>query len=174
MRMWRSPFAVCLVLLGAAALTVAMPGPGQHRFPDVQLTPLQGGEAMPLSTFRGRPVLLNFWATWCPPCRAELPELEKVYNRYGGRGLVVASINVDRNPEAARRFVEMQKLTLPMYRVPQAELRALGIRSIPTSVLLDGDGNVVRVYQGFGNEIIRDLEERLEGLLPADGKSGGA
>ena len=174
--MWRSSFAACLVLLAVAFPGVAAPGGGQRQFPDIQLTPLEGGDPMPLSTFRGRPVLVNFWATWCPPCRAELPELEKVYNRFGGRGLVLASINVDRSPEPARRFVAMQRLSLPFYRVPKSELRALGIRSIPTSVLLDGEGNVVQVYQGFGPEILQDLERRIEALLPEKkaGESAGA
>ncbi len=174
MRMWRWPFAACLVLFVVASLGAAAPGGGQdRRFPDLQLIPLEGGDPLQFSTFRGRPVLVNFWATWCPPCRAELPELEKVYNRFSGRGLVVASVNVDRRPEPARRFVRMQKLTLPFYRISESALRALGVRSIPTSVLVDGEGRVVRVYQGFGPNILRDLEARIEALLPEEAESGG-
>ena len=174
MNLRRPLLLTCLTVLVAAFALAGAPGSGKPPFPDLQLTPLDGGDALPLSTFRGRPVLVNFWATWCPPCRAELPELEKVYNHYGGRGLVLASINVDRSAEAARRFVKRQGLNLPFYRVPESELRALGVRSIPTSVLLDGQGHVVQVYQGFGPEIITDLERRIEALLPQAKGNGGA
>ena len=172
MRRFRVVFVGVLL---AAGVSVAA-GPSGHgaSFPDIHLTPIEGGEATSLSALRGRPVLLNFWASWCGPCRMELPELAALYDRLGGRGLILASVNVDSTPEPARRFLEAQHLALPVYRVPQPELRMLGIRSIPTSILLDPEGRVVRVYQGYGPGMVKDLERLVEGMLAGTAAAGGA
>ncbi len=167
--------SVVLILLLFAGLAWAV-GPTDHgaAFPDIQLVPIDGGEPMPLSTFRGRPVLLNFWASWCGPCRMELPELQKLYNRLAGQGMVLATVNVDQNPRAAARFIESQHLAVPVYRVPPQELRSLGIRSIPTSILIDPKGRVARVFQGYGPGLEKALETMIHDMLAKKGPAESA
>ncbi len=172
MRRFRAVFVA--VLLAGGVCLAAGPEGREAPLPDIHLTPIEGGEAVSLSVFRGRPVLLNFWASWCGPCRMELPELADLYNRLGGKGLILASVNVDQRADAARRFLDAQHLSLPVYRVPQPELRMLGVRSIPTSILLDPEGRVVRLYQGYGPGMVKELERLVEGMLASPAAPGGA
>ena len=77
--------------------------PQNPLFPEVIFTSIDGNSTMTMSSFRGRPVLLTFWASWCGPCRVELPELSKLYGELAGKGFVLITVNVDQNPAAGRR-----------------------------------------------------------------------
>ncbi len=139
-------------------------------FPKITLMPLAGGEPVPITSYRGHPVLVNFWATWCPPCRAELPELQRLHEEYAGRGLKVAAVNVNRSLAGVAEFLKENRLTLPVFRLDESVLRRLGIGSIPMSVLIDGTGRVVEVYRGYSPTMVRDIQRRLEGLIPDQAK----
>lgn len=140
-------------------------------FPDLVLYDLKGTPTK-LSDYRGVVVVLNFWATWCGPCRMELPELQKLYNKLGGRGLVVLAVNLDTYKQAVPTFVERMKLSLPVFVIePQVE-QQLGITTIPFTVILDKQGRAVRAYPGFSSDGIEDLHRLAEKLLaerPAKG-----
>jgi len=158
-----------IAILGLLVATGFSAPPAAPVFPDLTLMPVTGAKPVQLSSFRGRPVLIDFWATWCPPCRVELPELQKLYNELGKRGLTVAAINVDRTPVAVGPFLKAMKLSLPVFRVDLRVLGELGIRALPTSVLLDSEGRVNRVYQGYSPEMAQDLRSRIVSLLPKHG-----
>ena len=143
-------------------------------FPNILLLPLDGGEPVLMETFRGRPALVTFWATWCGPCRAELPEIQRLYNELGGKGFVVVTINVDRSPAGVGAFMKRLDLALPVYRLEEGMLDRLGVRSIPMSVLVDTDGRVVRLYRGYSPGMVRELRRELEKLLGRDGSGEGA
>ncbi len=155
-----------VVIAGLFVVPAFSAPPAAPVFPDLRLVPVTGSKPVQLSSLRGRPVLIDFWATWCPPCRMELPELQKLYNEFGKRGFTVAAINVDRTPSAVPTFLKMMKLNLPVFRVDLRILRELGIRSLPTSVLLDADGRVNQVYQGYSPRMANDLRNRIVSLLP--------
>ncbi len=158
----------CVVAASLVPLAFSAP-PAAPVFPDLRLVPITGTKPVKLSSLRGRPVLIDFWATWCPPCRMELPELQKLYDEFGKRGFTVAAINVDQRPSGVPGFLRMMKLSLPVFRVDVRVLRELGIRSLPTSVLLDPDGRINQVYQGYSPRMAEDLRSRIVSLLPKRG-----
>ena len=95
-------------------------------FPEVSLTDLDG-RVVEVKDFQGAVVLLNFWATWCGPCRVELPELQKLYDELGGKGLVVLAVAVDTPREKVRPFMERLGITLPAFLVDARTQQMLGI-----------------------------------------------
>ncbi len=139
--------------------------------PDFLLEQPGGGE-LRLSDFQGHPVLLNFWASWCPPCRAEIPELVAAFERYGARGLVVIGVDLQEPDGTILAFAEEFGITFPLAVDRDGELSdvwRLGgpIDGIPTSYFLDETGIVRAFFYGPMKE--DDLEERLALILPEAG-----
>jgi thiol-disulfide isomerase/thioredoxin len=158
---------VAVVMLACVAMAWA--GEDQRpEFPDIVISNLEG-QPCSVKDFRGVVTVLNFWATWCGPCRLELPELQRLYNELGAKGFVVATINVDGPRAPIRPYFERMGLTLPAYSIDAGTDRLLGISSIPFTVLLDRQGRVVRAYAGYSREEIVDLRRQVEDLL-AKGK----
>ena len=117
--------------------TAAVPGgPGSPGGP---------GGKISLESYRGRIVFLNFWATWCVPCREEMPAMERLYRRYRDQGLVVLALSVDVHGEAAiTPFVKELGLTFPVGLDPNMRIASLyGIRALPSTFLLDRQGRIV-------------------------------
>ena len=108
------------------------------------------GEQTPLSAFRGRYVLLNFWATWCPPCLEEMPSMDALHRDYRERGLSVVAVSSDKEGAAVvAGFVEKLGVTFPILLDPDGSVAtAYGARNLPVTFLLDRDGNVVAAAQG--------------------------
>jgi peroxiredoxin/outer membrane lipoprotein-sorting protein len=141
-----------------AKLVDSVPIPGQtgsfllnRPAPDIELKTLDG-ERVRLADFRGHPVLVTFWASWCGPCRRELPEVAKLYREFREKGLIVLGVN-DEGRGAARSFVE--KVDLPFPVLDDSGLKAhrlFRVRSIPTVFLIDADGKVVRFFRGAKGE----------------------
>lgn len=105
-----------------------------------------GGKRLTLADFRGRVVLLNIWATWCGPCRAEMPSLDRLQALHQSDGLAVLAVSVDGGGAApVRRFFQQSGIrNLSLYLdANNATARAFGARSIPTTLLIDRDGNLV-------------------------------
>jgi len=176
------------VLLVLAVGVASAFGQERPQFPDLELLD-NGGRPLALSAVIGKATVLNFWATWCGPCRVELPELQKLYNELGGKGLVVLPLNVDHpalrkdmfDQDTARvrprveSFAAGSGLTLPMYYVDGPTQSRLGLGVIPLTVLLDRKGGVVRTYDGYSSEGMRDLRELVAQLLAeSSGKKGNA
>ncbi|RWR13901.1 TlpA family protein disulfide reductase [Paenirhodobacter populi] len=113
--------------------------------PDLPFVDAEGGSHS-LRDFRGQPVLLNFWATWCAPCRAEMPALDRAQADLGSRGLKVLTLATGRNPQAqiGRFFDQAGVVHLPRYQdEPRALARAMGVAGLPVSVLIDREGHEV-------------------------------
>jgi thiol-disulfide isomerase/thioredoxin len=119
------------------------------------------GRTLRLDELRGRPVILDFWATWCVPCRASMPHLSAMQGRYGTRGLVILGLSVDDGPpQAVRRFAERLRLRFPVAMASEGMLDDYGpIRSIPTTIFIDRRGRIVRRVVGYVDE------ETLEGFI---------
>ncbi len=103
------------------------------------------GGTYALSSLRGRTVLVNFWASWCPPCREEMPSLAALGRRLAGEGLSVIAVSIDRQPAEARRFLGQLAIgDLAVYFDPQARAaEELGARGVPVSILLDAGGREI-------------------------------
>jgi peroxiredoxin len=119
------------------------------------------GRSLSLAELRGRPVVLDFWALRCAPCRVSLPQLSAMQDRYGTRGLVVVGLSVDDDPpQAVRRFAERLRLRFPVAMASEGMLDDYGpIRSIPTTIFIDRRGRIVRRVVGYVDE------ETLEGFI---------
>ena len=118
---------------------------------DFTLNTLDGAKIR-LSDLRGKVVLLDFWATWCPPCRMELPSIEKLHEEYKDKGLVVLGIN-DEDNGTVKGFLKSHKYTLPVLMdVKRAVHRMYGARAIPTVVVIDADGVIKGYYVGERSE----------------------
>jgi peroxiredoxin len=129
--------------------TVAAPQQG-FLAPDFSL-PTSSGEIITLSDLRGQAVLINLWATWCPPCRAEMPAIEKVYNEYKDEGFVVLAINMTHqdDPFNIAPFVAEHGLTFPiLLDETGATARAYQLRSLPSSFFIGRDGIINEVVIG--------------------------
>jgi peroxiredoxin len=124
------------------------PAPQIKAAPDFSLQTLDG-RTVKLSDYRGQVVLLNTWATWCPPCRAEMPDLEAFYRDHQGHGFVVLAVNSEESADTVTSFLEEHDFTFPVLLDPNGEVTKLyGIRGLPTSFFIDRDGTIQGVWSG--------------------------
>lgn len=132
--------AASLLLPARAAAAQRRPWPKGRATPALELPTLDGVPWL-LSAQRGRVVALNFWASWCEPCRAEMPSLELLAQRHERDGLAVLTINHKESVAAIRRFSERESLSLPLLRdADGSAARAFGVAIFPTTVLIGRDG----------------------------------
>jgi peroxiredoxin len=125
------------------------------------------GQTVKLSQFRGRPVIVDFWATWCVPCRASLPDLNVMQSRFAQRGLVVLGLSVDddNNAPEIRAFVKKMGLRFPVALADERVMDQYGpIRSIPTTFFINRGGLVVRRVVGYVDS--ETLQEYVQEILP--------
>lgn len=142
----------------AARLIVPLPGPETPPLPDVEISRLSftslDGSAVPLTQWQGEVLLLNFWATWCPPCREEMPLFQQMREAYRARGFEVLGVAVEDQAEKVRAFRSDNGITYPILLsgpdAPQL-MRRLGntIGALPYSLLVDRKGKVVRSKIGL-------------------------
>lgn len=132
--------------------------------PELSLPDLEGNTVR-LSDYRGRVVLLNFWATWCGPCRVEVPELVSVHESYKERGFTVLAVNLGESRDRVAAFSAQFQMDFPVLLDPAGQTtRLYPTRGIPTSFLLDGEGVVRRVVVGaMDEEMILGLIEPILG-----------
>lgn len=152
---------------GGAAGGTAQRAEVGRQAPDFTLPAVGGGEVA-LSAFRGKPVVLNFWATWCPPCREEMPAFQEFY-RQKGREVEVLAVNLtgsERSPGAVQEFLREKGYTFPVLLDVRGEVAGLYlVRAIPTTFFLDG-GGVIR-YRHTGPLTLQDMLEILAKLSPS-------
>lgn len=118
---------------------------------------LDDGRHLSLQALRGQPVLINFWATWCGPCRLEMPEIVKVATT--NPDLVVLAVNVQETPEQIQPFAEDFQMMLPVVRDTDGALRNLyEVRGMPTSVFIDREGKIFTIWTGIlTSKLLQDL-----------------
>ncbi len=134
-----------------------------HPAPEVSLTTV-AGETFTLSALRGKPVVLNFWATWCPPCRAELPELQAAHERYAGE-VIIAGVNQAEPPASVIAFAGQVGLSFPLPLDVRGDVsRQYAVRSLPTTFFIDRDGIIRRIQIGPVTEAT--LAQALQVIFP--------
>lgn len=134
-----------LVVLAGPAAARALDGPA----PDFTLPSDKSGNVR-LSELRGQVVMLNFWASWCGPCRQEMPLLEKLHQRYQPLGFTLLGVNVEENSDAARRFLADLPVSFPVLFDRANEVtRAYQVKAMPSTVLIDRDGRMRYLHQGY-------------------------
>jgi cytochrome c biogenesis protein CcmG/thiol:disulfide interchange protein DsbE len=150
---------------GTADIAVGEPAP------DKELETLDGSGGGSLADYRGSWVLLNFWASWCDPCRDEAPALERFHRARSDRGVVVLGVNLDDARDDARAFVEEFGLTYPQLRDGDGGERrdAYGMTGFPESFLIDPEGRIALIRRGPVDE--RYLREAVAPVIDADARA---
>ncbi len=136
-----------------------------NRAVDFQVQTLNG-TTVKLSDYRGKPVLLNFWATWCGPCRFEVPFLDQINTSYSSKGLVMLPVDVGENSTAITNFMVSVNVTLPALMDSNASVSKIyGLTGIPTTLLIDKDG-VIRFKQIGAFADKASIESALTKIMP--------
>jgi len=145
-----------VLLVAAAILLLVLNGSGAVGGPPRMGAPLGNfnlidinGSRVQLSDYAGRPVLINAWATWCPPCKQEMPELDAYYQKYRSLGFVVLAVDAGETQAQVSAYIQQMGLTFPVLLDPDEHLMdTLHINDFPTSVLVGRDGLVKMIYVG--------------------------
>ena len=139
--------------------------PAHRPAPALVGTDLQG-KVWRLADLRGKAVLINFWASWCAPCLAEMPSLQTLAQAYGPEKLVVLAVNFKESNAIAQRFVERTHLDLPVLLDPSGEMaRQWGVKIFPTTVLVAANGQVRAVIRGEVDWSSQQAAQLIEPLL---------
>ena len=131
---------------------------------DFALTQVDGGPVR-LSDYRGRVVIMEFWATWCGPCRFSLPSLEVIYKKYRDHGVTVLLLNQGETADSIKRWAG-QRFTAPILMDERSDVAAsYHVQGIPRLFLIDREGNLLYEHEGYGGGLERNLKLILDGLL---------
>jgi peroxiredoxin len=150
------------LLLGSDAPAA---GVGQ-KAPDFKAPALDGKSRLSLAAYRGKVVYLDFWASWCPPCLTSLPQLEELRKQFPSDQFQILAVNVDQDPQQARKFLERTQIGYPSATDPKGSIPAsFGIETMPTSFLIDRQGVIRYVHHGFRKGDTTPLRERIAQLI---------
>jgi cytochrome c biogenesis protein CcmG, thiol:disulfide interchange protein DsbE len=122
------------------------------------------GARMKLSELKGRPVVLDFWASWCEPCAIEAPILDRLARKHQKKGLMVLGVNASDAPHSVKRYAAQKGLSYPMVSDPDAQAsEAYGVSKLPSLVVIDKEGRVLAFFEGLVDEAA--LDEVLAGVM---------
>ncbi len=158
--------------------TFGSSGEGEHPMvgkaaPDFELDLLDGGKVK-LSDHKGKDiVILDFWATWCGPCRRAMPILVDVASRYAKRGVVFYAVNLREAPDVIKSFMQQNKVKMPVALDTTSEVAELyGVEGIPQTVIIDTNGKIQAIHSGFSLDMKARLEKELNAILDGEGPAG--
>lgn len=124
------------------------------------------GKNLKLSEFRGQVILLNFWASWCGPCRQEMPILEEIHNRYKDLGFSVLGVNVDSDPEKAKQLLKDTPVSFPILLDMQNRTSELyHLEAMPTTILIDRDGTMRYLHKGYQPGFEEHYKQEIKALI---------
>ncbi|MFI5293717.1 MAG: peroxiredoxin family protein [Thermodesulfovibrionales bacterium] len=132
--------------------------------PDFVLKDIEGKDIQ-LSRFKGKMVVLEFWATWCPPCKATIPELIAMQEKYAGKGLVVLGISIDEGGDLASKlsaFSKANKINYPILLGSEEVSRAYGIMSVPATFLIGKDNKIITAYKGYVDNLEALISQQID------------
>ena len=156
-----------------ARLMLADPRRGRSEFaPDFELQTLQGKQ-FSLKQMQGKVLVMDFWATWCPPCRASVPELKTLTQKYPTEKLVLISVSADDDDQAWRDFIAKKNMDWPQYRdTDHKVIDAFGVKAFPTYLVVDGDGIVRQRITGLDpmESVVHRLKDTLRQMPQLEGE----
>jgi thiol-disulfide isomerase/thioredoxin len=136
---------LCAMFAATPALAVAPSGPA----PAFELQSM-AGKAVNLSQFKGQVVMINFWASWCGPCRQEMPILEKLYGKYKPMGFTMVGVNVEPDSKLAAEWLKATPVTFPILFDTKSEVSKLyQVQGMPNTVIIDRKGNLRWLHRGY-------------------------
>ena len=165
-RSWRF-FSLCLLLAGCEAGGLSSdwtPIEPPLAAPDFTLSRLEGGEVS-LTEYRGQVVLMEFWATWCGPCRMSMPSLEVIYREHQGQPVAVLLVNAGESEKAIRRWAGRHYTAPILLDAQDTVRRSYGVRGIPQMFIIDPEGRIVYAHSGYGGGLEQGLRLIIKELL---------
>jgi peroxiredoxin len=151
--------------LAALLTTAALHTQAANPAPDFTLKTL-GGPNLRLNEQRGQVVLLNFWATWCAPCKQEMPHLNKLHDRYRDAGFLLLGVNVDDDPAKAAADAARLGIRFPvLLDGAKAVSKLYGLDAMPTTVVIDRDGQVRHVHRGYRKGLEAVVDQQVRALV---------
>lgn len=152
-------------LIGTANLSANAAKVGES-MPSFILPTLQQNQSVNLKDFQGKVVYLDFWASWCAPCRTSFPLLNKLHQKLKAQGFEVVAVNVDENKADGEKFLKEFGVDFTVLRENKGELSdKLGVESMPTSFILNKQGVIQHVHKGFTSDDVDELEQKITALL---------
>jgi cytochrome c biogenesis protein CcmG, thiol:disulfide interchange protein DsbE len=156
--------SVCLGLVFALPQCVSREKPPETA-PDFTLTSFNG-EEIRLSELRGKTIFLDFWATWCGPCRESIPHLVNLYKTHRENGFIIIGVSVDKGgADPVRRFVAAMDIAYPIAMVTPDLEKQYGVTALPTGFLIDKKGRIREKFLGFSPSIAKQLEAKAVSLM---------
>jgi thiol-disulfide isomerase/thioredoxin len=121
---------------------------------------------MSLDELEGQVVMINFWATWCVPCREEMPHLEALYQRYSSLGFTLLGVNVEDDKQGAEKFLKSTPVSFPILYDPESKVSGLyKVQAMPTTVLVARDGTMRFIHHGYKPGYENDYQTQIRALL---------
>ena len=149
-------------LVASLAWAATVSGPA----PNFTLQSNAGGQVS-LASLKGKVVMVNFWATWCVPCRQEMPHLEALYEKYNGLGFELLAVNVEKNnAEGARKWLQETPVTFPVLFDPENQVTKLyKVQTMPSTVIIGRDGTMRFMHNGYKPGYENDYQTQVRALL---------
>ena len=148
-----------LLAISISADELSGPAPG------FELASMDGG-SIALDDLRGQVVMVNFWATWCGPCREEMPHLEALYQRYSDLGFTLLGVNVEEDSSGADEFLAETPVSFPILFDPQSHVSELyDVVAMPSTVMIDRSGNMRFIHHGYKPGYENDYQSQIRALL---------
>lgn len=145
--------------------TVAVAGSSSGPAPDFSLQSLDGSTVR-LSDLKGQVVLINFWATWCAPCREEMPLLDAIYQKYNRLGVELLGINVEDDASGAQEYLNETPVTFPILFDPDGRVsKQYQVKAMPSTILVDRHGNVRHIHYGYKPGYENDYQDQIRALV---------
>ncbi len=160
-RIYSSIFLLSMCLLASTTMAEEISGPA----PNFTLKS-RSGENLKLSEYRGEVVMINFWASWCGPCRQEMPLLEQLYTRYSPLGFTILGINVEEDSKLAEKLLEEIPVNFPILFDTENDVsEKYNVVAMPSTIMVDRDGNMRYLHLGYmpGYEV--DYEKQIKELI---------
>ena len=156
-----SVFAMTM-LVASLAYAATVSGPA----PNFTLQSNAGGQVS-LASLKGKVVMVNFWATWCVPCRQEMPHLEALYEKYNSLGFELLAVNVEKNnAEGARKWLQETPVTFPVLFDPENQVTKLyKVQTMPSTVIIGRDGTMRFMHNGYKPGYENDYQTQVRALL---------
>lgn len=160
----RTALLLLLIIFLIPAWAQAIPRPGQAA-PNFKVI-TTSGQSVTLDNYRGHVLVIDFFATWCIPCRISIPHLVEINRKYGKQGLHVLGLSADEDRErSVQEFGQKYRINYPMALAGETTLTDYGIRAIPVLFVIDKKGKVAEIFRGSSDEIGRSMEQLIKRLL---------
>lgn len=149
----------------AASLKVGESFP-QFKLPKISEVGKKGGKLVSSDSLKGKIVILDFWASWCEPCKIALPNYDKLFKKYKSKGLMVVGINVDDESKLGHDFLKEHKVAFPiLYDEGKKVVDSISVSTMPTSYILDKNGKIIEIHKGFRAGDETKIEQKIKELL---------